>query len=195
MSRPASPPARLGVFAADPVLGALISGLVSAYVGPVRAIESAAGGTAFLALCDESGATTARRIGIGTDDLAFPFRPGRLIKKARRLLEAVDFPENIETALFSLATAEGLLSLKGDAPNREPIRLTDKERDILVALSLAPDRSLDRKSLLDAVWGYAEGVETHTLETHIYRLRQKIEADPSAPRLLLTDGTGYRLGG
>lgn len=73
------------------------------------------------------------------------------------------------------------------------IRLTEKERDILVALLQAPDRRIGRRDMLGKVWGYASGVETHTLETHVYRLRQKLESDPARPVLLLTDGDGYAL--
>jgi DNA-binding response OmpR family regulator len=77
--------------------------------------------------------------------------------------------------------------------NGDSIVLTDKERDILAALWLAPDQALSREELLAAVWAYAEGVETHTLETHIYRLRQKIEQDPSLPSLLVNSEGTYRL--
>jgi DNA-binding response OmpR family regulator len=73
------------------------------------------------------------------------------------------------------------------------IRLTEKERDILLLLLDAAPRSVTRQHMLDTVWGYASGVETHTLETHIYRLRQKIEPQPARPVLLVTDGDGYRL--
>jgi len=52
---------------------------------------------------------------------------------------------------------------------------------------------VDRKVLAKEVWGYNSGVTTHTLETHMYRLRQKIEANPRMPDLLLTDQGGYRL--
>lgn len=74
------------------------------------------------------------------------------------------------------------------------VRLTEKERDILRALILADGATVGRREMLESVWGYASSVETHTLETHIYRLRQKIEEDPANPALLLTEGDGYRLG-
>jgi DNA-binding response OmpR family regulator len=73
------------------------------------------------------------------------------------------------------------------------IRLTEKETNILKYLYRASDAVVPRDELLHEVWGYNAGVTTHTLETHIYRLRQKIEPDPSNARILVTETGGYRL--
>ncbi len=73
------------------------------------------------------------------------------------------------------------------------IKLTDKEMNILLHLAAQHPQKIARNDLLDHVWGYADGVETHTLETHIYRLRQKIEIDPARPQFLMTDDDGYFL--
>lgn len=73
------------------------------------------------------------------------------------------------------------------------VQLTDKEYQILSYLHQTQGQKISRPALLENVWGYVEGVETHTLETHIYRLRQKIEKDPSAPKFLMTDDEGYFL--
>jgi DNA-binding response OmpR family regulator len=76
---------------------------------------------------------------------------------------------------------------------KKKIRLTDKEASILKYLFRAGDRPVARDVLLNEVWGYNAGVTTHTLETHIYRLRQKIEKDPSQAELLITETGGYKL--
>lgn len=72
------------------------------------------------------------------------------------------------------------------------IRLTEKESDILKFLHRAGTTVL-RETLLHEVWGYNPAVTTHTLETHIYRLRKKIEDNPGEARILVTEGGGYRL--
>ena len=73
------------------------------------------------------------------------------------------------------------------------IRLTEKETAIIKFLLRSGEQIVSRDVLLQDVWGYNAGVTTHTLETHIYRLRQKIEPDPSNARLLITESGGYRL--
>ena len=73
------------------------------------------------------------------------------------------------------------------------IRLTEKETSILKYLFRAGEQVVSRDILLHEVWGYNSGVTTHTLETHIYRLRQKIERDPSNAEILVTETGGYKL--
>lgn len=73
------------------------------------------------------------------------------------------------------------------------VRLTEKEAAILTRLSQAQGAAIPKAALLADVWGYGPNVTTRTLETHIHRLRRKIEADPRNPQKLLTDGDGYRL--
>jgi len=86
--------------------------------------------------------------------------------------------------------AAGRCLMKGEEP---VIRLTDKETAILKFLFRASGSVVARETLLTNVWGYNTAVSTHTLETHVYRLRRKIEADPADAKILVTDDGGYRL--
>ncbi len=79
--------------------------------------------------------------------------------------------------------------------NGKKVRLTEKETAILKYLYRASGKPVSRDELLTEVWGYNSGVTTHTLETHVYRLRQKIQPDPAAARLLVTEPGGYSLQG
>lgn len=72
------------------------------------------------------------------------------------------------------------------------IRLTEKETNILKFLYRSGE-TVARETLLHEVWGYNRAVTTHTLETHIYRLRQKIEEKPGQAQILITESGGYRL--
>ncbi len=123
------------------------------------------------------------------DVLGMPFRLGALLARVRRLLR--DVPEREEEAIaigpFLFHPVQRVLA---EAERR--IRLTEKEAAILLHLHRAA-APVERQVLLNEVWGYNDQVTTHTLETHIYKLRQKIEANPSEARLLLTEGGGYRL--
>ena len=106
-------------------------------------------------------------------------------------------PDNGGTAdIISLPS--GTLDLRESLwtnAGKTPLRLTEKEVAILSFLAERKGVPVSREDLLAHVWSYAEGVETHTLETHIYRLRQKIEADPSSPTILVTKEDGYAIGG
>jgi DNA-binding response OmpR family regulator len=73
------------------------------------------------------------------------------------------------------------------------LRLTEKETAILRFLHRAGQQVVSRDTLLREVWGYNANVTTHTLETHIYRLRQKVERDPGTAQLLVTEAGGYKL--
>ena len=73
------------------------------------------------------------------------------------------------------------------------VRLTEKETDILWQLWQAPQNELSRQKLLSDIWGYTDEISSHTLETHIYRLRKKIENSSSEVFILTTTEDGYRL--
>ncbi len=120
---------------------------------------------------------------------ALPLRLGALIDRLNRALRAG--PQQ-EVVIGGWRLPPGESRLYGQGP---AIVLTEKEQAILRKLHSQSGAVVEREALLQDVWGYAEGIETHTLETHIYRLRQKIEADPARPRYILTDGPGYRLAG
>ena len=75
----------------------------------------------------------------------------------------------------------------------EEIRLTEKETSMLLFLYHSKDYVVQRDILLHEVWGYSTDVTTHTLETHVYRLRQKMKLDPRDTDLLVTEAGGYRL--
>jgi len=134
-----------------------------------------------------------RGLDAGANDyIAKPFRLNELLARLRAQLRVFD---NSEDAVFTVGPylfRPSAKLLMETARNRK-IRLTEKESAILKYLYRAGGRPVGRQVLLNEVWGYNSAVTTHTLETHIYRLRQKIEPDPSNARLLLTEGGGYRL--
>jgi len=103
--------------------------------------------------------------------------------------------ERSDDAVFTIGpyTFQPSAKLLVNNDDDKKVRLTDKETAILKYLYRAGDRVVGRDVLLDEVWGYNAGVTTHTLETHVYRLRQKIEFDPSNAKILVTEPGGYRL--
>ena len=138
-------------------------------------------------------ADVVRGLDSGANDyIAKPFRLAELLARLRAQLRIF---ENSEDAVFSIGpyTFRPAAKLLQEAARSRRIRLTEKEAAILKFLYRAGARPVPRQVLLNEVWGYNAAVTTHTLETHIYRLRQKIEPDPSNARLLVTEGGGYRL--
>jgi DNA-binding response OmpR family regulator len=138
-------------------------------------------------------ADVVRGLDSGANDyIAKPFRMAELLARLRAQLRSF---ENSEDAVFTIGpyTFRPSAKLLLEPIKNRKIRLTEKEAAILKYLYRAGTRPVARQVLLNEVWGYNSAVTTHTLETHIYRLRQKIEPNPSNARLLLTEGGGYRL--
>ena len=133
-----------------------------------------------------------RGLDAGANDyIAKPFRLAELLARLRAQLRNF---ENSEDAVFSIGpyTFRPSAKLLSEPARNRRIRLTEKEAAILKYLYRA-GAPVARQELLGEVWGYNAAVTTHTLETHIYRLRQKIEPNPANARLLLTESGGYRL--
>jgi len=125
------------------------------------------------------------------DYVTKPFKFPVLLARIRAQLRQHEQSEN---AVFQLGDYQFKPAQKMLVdPKERKVRLTEKETNILKFLYRAPEGLAPRDVLLHEVWGYNAGVTTHTLETHIYRLRQKIEKDPSNARLLITEPGGYRL--
>jgi DNA-binding response OmpR family regulator len=126
------------------------------------------------------------------DYVTKPFRLNVLLARLRAHLRQ---SEHRDDAVFSIGpyTFQPGAKLMTDAARRKKVRLTEKETAILRYLYHAGDRAIGRSTLLGEVWGYNAGVTTHTLETHVYRLRQKIERDPANAEILITEPGGYRL--
>ncbi len=141
----------------------------------------------------DAEADIVRGLDAGANDyIAKPFRLSELLARVRAQLRVFDSSEDAVFTIGPYMFRPSAKLLLEPARNRK-VRLTDKESAILKFLYRAGGKPVPRQILLNEVWGYNSAVTTHTLETHIYRLRQKIEPEPSQARLLLTEGGGYRL--
>ena len=140
----------------------------------------------------DSDADTIMGLDAGANDyVTKPFKFPVLLARIRAQLRQ---HEQSEEAIFQLGPytfkpSAKLLITEDD----KKIRLTEKETNILKFLYRAAAGVVPRDTLLHEVWGYNAGVTTHTLETHIYRLRQKIELSHSNTQILVTEPGGYRL--
>ncbi len=133
-------------------------------------------------------ADVIRGLDAGANDyIAKPFRLNELLARLRAQLRSYENSEDVTFELGPYAFRPAARLLVENATDRK-IRLTEKEAAILKFLYRAGDAAVPREVLLDEVWGYNPTVTTHTLETHVYRLRQKIDAE-----LLVTEPGGYRL--
>jgi DNA-binding response OmpR family regulator len=153
----------------------------NSYKGPVIML-TAQGSDADMILGLDSGAN---------DYVVKPFRFAVLLARIRSQLRQHEHSEDavFRVGPYTFKPAQKLL-IREDA---KKVRLTEKETAIIKFLYRSGEQSVSRETLLADVWGYNAGVSTHTLETHIYRLRQKIERDPSHAEILVTEGGGYRL--
>ncbi len=141
----------------------------------------------------DTDADTILGLDAGANDyVTKPFKLGVLLARLRAHIRQ---HERSDDAVFTIGpyTFQPANKLLLDEGANKKIRLTDKETSILKYLFRAGDKPVSREKLLDEVWGYNAAVTTHTLETHVYRLRQKIEKDPSSASILVTEPGGYRL--
>jgi DNA-binding response OmpR family regulator len=141
----------------------------------------------------ESDADQILGLDAGANDyVTKPFKLGVLLARLRAQLRQ---HEQSEDAVFTIGPYSFRPAAKLLVHNdtQAKIRLTEKETAILKYLYRANGKVIGRDVLLGEVWGYNAGVTTHTLETHVYRLRQKIEPDPSNAQILVTEPGGYRL--
>ncbi|MBP2311579.1 response regulator transcription factor [Azospirillum soli] len=140
-----------------------------------------------------SDADTILGLDSGANDyVTKPFRLGVLLARLRAQLRLFDQTEDAVFVIGPYSFRPAGKLLLDEAKNRK-IRLTEKETAILKYLYRAGGAVVGRDTLLGEVWGYNAAVTTHTLETHVYRLRQKIERDPSNAEILVTEPGGYRL--
>jgi DNA-binding response OmpR family regulator len=141
----------------------------------------------------DSEADVVRGLDAGANDyIAKPFRLSELLARVRAQLRVFDTSDDATFRIGPYTFRPSAKLLMEPARNRK-LRLTDKECAILKYLYRAGGRPVPRQVLLNEVWGYNSLMTTHTLETHVYRLRQKIEADPSRPSLLRTVSGSYKL--
>jgi DNA-binding response OmpR family regulator len=141
----------------------------------------------------DTDADTILGLDAGANDyVTKPFKFSILLARVRAHLRQ---HEQSEDAVFSIGPytfkPAGKMLVRDDSGQK--VRLTEKETSILKYLLRAGGKAVGRDELLDEVWGYNAAVTTHTLETHVYRLRQKVEEEPSKARILLTEPGGYRL--
>lgn len=125
------------------------------------------------------------------DYVVKPFKFAVLLARIRAQLRQYEASEDAVFQIGPYTFRPGSKLLTNEKGSK--LKLTEKETAILRYLYRAGQNVVGRETLLAEVWGYNSNVTTHTLETHIYRLRQKIETDPSKATILVTEPGGYKL--
>jgi DNA-binding response OmpR family regulator len=151
------------------------------YRGPIIML-TAQGGEADTVMGLDAGAN---------DYVAKPFKLAVLLARIRAQLRQYEASEDAVFRIGPYTFRPGAKLLVSDKGSK--LKLTEKETAILRFLYRAGQKVVSRETLLQEVWGYNAAVTTHTLETHIYRLRQKIEPNPASASILITDVGGYKL--
>ena len=142
----------------------------------------------------DSDSDTIRGLDSGADDyVTKPFRFNVLLARIRANFRKHEKSEDAQLTIGNYIFRPGTKILTREGDEKFKIRLTEKETAILKYLYRADGKVISKEELLAEVWGYNKEVTTHTLETHIYRLRQKIEAKSNEEGILLTETGGYRL--
>jgi len=162
---------------------------IAVILGPVKdeiaEVRAAAYRGPVLVLTDGPDAIDA------VEQLVLPARFSTIMSRMRSAVRSFEAREDPWATIGRFRLMLGSKMLVDQAGKAE--KLTDKETDILRFMHRAGGELVAREVLLTEIWGYNDRVTTHTLETHIYRLRQKIERDPANAELLVTEAGGYRL--
>jgi DNA-binding winged helix-turn-helix (wHTH) protein len=169
-----------------------------------QALEQLVEASGYDAVCCVCGLQDARSfphviaVGDVPDDLGavhrFPsgFRLGAVVDRLAVMIAGLQSDPDVVFQDYVLRSQDNMLVKDGNNDSGA-IVLTDTEKRLLLALAAAGGEALSRNVLLEKVWGYRPGVDTHTVETHIYRLRRKIEADTAKPVYIMTEADGYKL--
>ncbi len=141
----------------------------------------------------ESDADTILSLDAGANDyVTKPFHLGVLLARLRAQLRQHEQSEDVVFTIgpYSFRPSAKMLV---HTDSKQKVRLTEKETALLKYLYRSGNMVVGRDTLLDEIWGYNADVNTHTVETHVYRLRRKIESDPYNPKIMMTEPEGYRL--
>ena len=149
-------------------------------------------GPVIMLTAQDSEADTVEGLEAGANDyVTKPFKFAILLARIRAHLRSHEASEDAVFQIGPYTFKPGAKLLVGERGSK--LKLTEKETAILRFLYRAGREVVGRDTLLAEVWGYNAQVTTHTLETHIYRLRQKIEPNPALAAILVTEGGGYKL--